>query len=270
MREAFFLVHEEVGPGSVKSVGYYSATGHTAGPWSTDLQHAGPASALLARAIGRLGGGPDVPHLARVAIEILAPVPVGPVRIEAGSLRPGRKVNLCEAALFADGSLDPLMRMSAWRLRQLPVPIDVPLPATEPPPGDGTAVDIPAGWSRGYLDAVGWQWVSGNFEAPGSATVWTELMVDLVEGETPTPTEHALAIADSASGISAVANPGELLFVNTDLTVHFGRPLSGDRIWMRAESRLDSRGIGISTSVLGDAGGAAAVGAQALFVEPRG
>ncbi|MEI6623005.1 MAG: acyl-CoA thioesterase domain-containing protein, partial [Actinomycetes bacterium] len=116
-REAFYQVIAETRTdpsapaGEASFAGSYRPTSHTAGPWSGDLQHAGPPSALLARAIGRLGGGPTNAHLARVAIEILAPVPVAPLRIEASSLRSGRKVNLCDAALFVDGSPEPVMRM---------------------------------------------------------------------------------------------------------------------------------------------------------------
>jgi hypothetical protein len=204
-----------------------------------------------------------------VAIEILAPVPVASLRIEASSLRSGRKVNLCDAALFVDGSPEPVMRMRAWKLRELAEPISVPPTAVEAAPGEGRGIEIPPGWLRGYLDAVEWRWVDGSFEAPGPATVWTRLLVDLVAGETPTPTERVLAVADSASGISAVANPIELLFLNTDLTVHFARPPVGESIWMRAQTRLDGRGFGLATSVLGDVDGGLAVGAQALFVDSR-
>ncbi|MEI8082671.1 MAG: acyl-CoA thioesterase domain-containing protein, partial [Actinomycetes bacterium] len=114
-REAFYHVVDETDPNEPAFVGTYQPTAHTAGPWSPVLQHAGPPSALLARAVSRLGLGPPVAHLARVAIEVLAPVPVATLRVEARSVRPGRKVNLCEALLVPDGSPEPVMRMSAWR-----------------------------------------------------------------------------------------------------------------------------------------------------------
>ncbi len=125
------------------------------------------------------------------------------------------------------------------------------------------------GWHPGYIDAVDWLWVEGSFEAPGPAAVWTRLAVDLVDGEDTDPIEHLVAVADAASGISAVASPARMLFVNTDLTLHLTREPVGDEIWMRAQTTLDAAGIGRTTGDLGDRGGAVAHSAQCLFVEPR-
>ena len=74
------------------------------GPWSPDAQHGGPPAALLARAIERFEGGEHM-HVARLTIELLRPVPLRPLAIEARWARPGRKVQLVAASLH-DGETE--------------------------------------------------------------------------------------------------------------------------------------------------------------------
>jgi hypothetical protein len=253
--------------------GRYRATVHTNGPWGPGTQHAGPPCALLTRAVRRLPGGPPDALPARLAFDILAPVPVADVVVRAQVRRPGRRVSLVEATLSAAGEATPCVVLSAWLLRRAPVPVSVPTTPTQAPPppvaDDAPVRPRPAGWHPGYLDAVAWHWVAGSFEQPGPATVWSRLRVDLVAGERPTGLERLVAVADSASGISAVANPAALLFVNTDLTLHLHREPQGERIWMTATTVLDPAGTGTTASTLGDEGGAVGHGAQTLFVEAR-
>ena len=46
-------------------------------------------------------------QVARVTLEILRPVPIGPVRVEAEVVRPGRSVQMIEATLSGeDGRAD--------------------------------------------------------------------------------------------------------------------------------------------------------------------
>lgn len=250
--------------------GRYSSTEHPVGPWSPDSQHGGPPSALLTRAMDLVPSGPVKPHFARITAEILSPVPVAELEVRAWIERPGRRIELCGAELTPAGSGQPVMRAWGWRMRGTAKPIDVPpVDAEGPPPAGGSEIDIPEHWQAGYLQSVDWRWVDGRFETPGPATVWTRMRVTLVDGEEPTPTERVMVVADSGSGISSVASPQDLLFINPELTVHFARPPTGEHIWLRARTELDPGGSGLAVSVLGDRLGAMATGAQSLLVEPR-
>jgi hypothetical protein len=274
MEGCFYHLLDESAAGADRMTARVRSTEHTTGPWAAGLQHAGPPSALLARAVRRLGGLPAGALPARLSFDILSPVPVADLVITARTLRPGRRVALAEASMAAADAPDrPLMALRAWLLRQAQPPIaGLPDTPTTPPPlwrDDLAALSRPPGWHPGYLDAVEWLWVEGSFEAPGPAAVWTRLAVDLVEGEAPDPIERLVAVADSASGISAVASPADLVFVNTDLTLHLTREPVGEEIWMHAQTTLDAAGIGRTTGELGDHGGAVAHSAQCLFVEPR-
>jgi hypothetical protein len=66
--------------------GAFAASPATVGAWSAQAQHGGPPSALAARAIQR--HEPDEgQRLARVAVDILRPVPVGKVTIRTRTVR---------------------------------------------------------------------------------------------------------------------------------------------------------------------------------------
>jgi Acyl-CoA thioesterase C-terminal domain/Acyl-CoA thioesterase N-terminal domain len=272
---AFYEILEEQVDGTYR--GRFRSTDLTLGPWAPGLQHAGPPSALLTRSVGLLPDLPPDPLPARLSFDIHAPVPVAELVLTARTLRRGRRVALVEATLAAAHEVDrPLMTLRAWLLRQMgpDVGATAGLPSTPsapapPRPEGARPMARPAGWHPGYLDAIQWHWVEGSFEAPGPATVWTRMLAALVDGEDPAPIERLAAVADSASGISAVANPRDLLFVNTDLTLHITRPPVGESIWMRAATTLAPTGIGRTVGELGDAAGAVASSGQCLFVEPR-
>jgi len=62
----------------------FEATQWTRGPWSPVEQHAGPPSALLAGRLEEMAG--DSFRVARVAIEVTRPVPIGTLRLERSLL----------------------------------------------------------------------------------------------------------------------------------------------------------------------------------------
>jgi hypothetical protein len=268
--DAFYLRLDDPEAGGGASLGRYRSTAHTAGPWDGRLQHAGPPTALLVRAVQRLEAGPSRPLVVRFTAEILSPVPVGDLVVRAQVERPGGRVAWCSASLAAAGQPDtPLMRLSAWVMRRTDTPLPVPQTPLEPPPAPGTPMPRPEGWRAGYLDAVAWRFVSGEFGRPGPATVWTRLGVDLVDGEAPSGVQRVAAVADSGSGVSSVADPRELLFVNTDLSVHLVREPEGEQVWMSAQTTLDPAGTGMARTTLGDRRGSLGAAAQALFVQPH-
>ena len=58
----------------------------TRGPWDAAAQHAGPPAALIGRAVERLAARhPEPTRVGRITYEIMRPVPISPVRVEAGA-----------------------------------------------------------------------------------------------------------------------------------------------------------------------------------------
>jgi Thioesterase-like superfamily len=250
--------------------GEYVATELTRGPWDPAAQHAGPPSALLGREIEALDGG-DGFQVGRVVFEILRPVPIGELRVEARVLRPGRKVRLVEASLSGDAG--ELMRAMAWQLRTTELELPEGAVDSGPPPAgpeEGwTPEFFPTGQDVGYHTAMEWKAVAGAFLEAGPATVWMRMRQPLVAGEEPTPLQRALVAADVGNGISAVLDWREYVFINVDLTVHFERMPEGEWVCVDAVTRPQPTGIGTAESVLSDQRGRIGRAAQSLLIERR-
>src|SRR3954471_1054164 len=106
--------------------GRFASSEHTGGPWDPRLQHAGPPSALLTRAIEQHEGAwPG--HIVRVSVDILGPIPVAELAVSTQVLRSGRSVELVQAELHTvdgTGGARVAARATAWRV--VDVRLDVP------------------------------------------------------------------------------------------------------------------------------------------------
>jgi Thioesterase-like superfamily len=248
----------------------YLATELTRGPWDPGAQHAGPPSALLARAIERLPGSERF-QVGRIAFDILRPVPIGPVQVSARVLRPGRRVQLVEAEL-SDGE-QALMRATAWQLEIAPVALPegtvARLPAPRGPEHGDEADFFPGARDEGYHTAMEVTFAAGRFMELGPATAWLRMRVPLVDGEEPTPLQRTLVAADVGNGISAAVDFREFIFVNVELTVHLERMPAGEWICVDAETRPQATGVATAESVLYDAEGRIGRAAQSLVVSAR-
>ncbi|HEX3174654.1 MAG TPA: thioesterase family protein [Solirubrobacterales bacterium] len=247
----------------------FMATELTRGPWDPGAQHAGPPAGLLGREIEGLEGAEDF-HLGRVTFEILRPVPIGPVRVEAEVVRPGRSVQMVEATL--SGEQGELIKARAWRLRKSEVEIPADLAQAQAPPGPESG-DRPGffetGQDVGYHTAMEWRSVGGGFLEPGPATVWMRMGCQLVAGEEPTPLQRTLVAADVGNGISAVLDWRRHLFINVDLTVHLERLPEGEWVCVDAATIPQPTGVGTAESVLYDERGRIGRAAQALLIANR-
>lgn len=247
----------------------FVSTPSTAGPWGPDSQHGGPPAALLTRAVESLDRDGVDRVVGRFTMELLGPVPVGPLHVEASVVRPGRTVEMCEATAYDEERGRPCARATAWLFPATtdgPVQDDDPLPHT---PADGVHKDPPASWSGGYLDAVDWRWVVGAVTEPGPGLVWMRPAVDLVEGEPMSPVQRLMTCVDSASGVSAALDPASWDFLNTELTVHVLRPPVGEWVCLDAVTTLGPGSVGLATSDVYDERGLVARSAQALLIAKR-
>jgi hypothetical protein len=245
----------------------FTSTPATGGPWSPDAQHGGPPAALLGRALEALEPGSDR-VLGRFSMDLLGPVPVGPVSVSASVVRSGRSVSLREAVLYDETRGRAVATGRAWAF-----PLRAGGPALEDDgpalgPEEGRQEDPPAGWHRGYLDAMEWRWLEGSIGEPGRGLVWMRPRVDLVEGEQMTPWQRLLCCVDSASGVSAALDTAAWAFQNTELTVTVVRPPTGDWVLLDAVTELAGTAVGLATSRISDGTGRVGRSSQALLVVP--
>lgn len=244
----------------------FDSSAATAGPWDPRFQHAGPPSALLARALERCEPRPEM-RVARINVDILRPVPVAALSLRTHVARPGRRVDLVEGVVEAGGR--EIMRGAAWRLatsEAIPVGepgAPPPLPSAQPEPTwAGAHVD-------GYMRAIEWRFVTGAFETPGPAQVWARPRLPLVAGEQTSPLCGLLTVADSGSGVGAELDPQEWTFMNTDLTVVVHRHPTGAWVCLESRTTVDADGIGMAETVLSDESGRLGRGLQTLLISAR-
>jgi hypothetical protein len=225
-------------------------------------------------------------RLGRITFEILRPVPIAQLRVEAEVVRPGRRVELVEARLLAGDEL--LIRANAWRLRigsvELPAGLGSAGGPGDPgetastlrpgfaPAGPAQAEErdfFPTGEAVGYHTAMEYRFLEGAFLEPGPATVWMRMRHPLVAGEQPSPLQRVLAAADSGNGVSAALDWRRWVFINGDLTVHLHRLPEGEWVCLDAVTIPERDGIGLADTALYDERGPIGRAAQTLLVEPR-
>jgi Thioesterase-like superfamily len=207
--------------------------------------------------------------ISRFTCEILGPVPVGEVDVAARVIRPGRSVELVEATLSAAGASRPAASARAWRVLRTEGPSVPAGRAQVPELPDQPMARTPLGWVDGYLSAIEWRPVSGEFGVPGPATVWARQRYPLIPGEDPSPLQRALIVADSGNGLANELDIRKWQFINPELTVHLYRDAVGEWICLSAQTTICTNGAGLASSTLSDQQGRVGTGAQSLLITPR-
>jgi hypothetical protein len=236
------------------------------GPWDPGAQHGGPSGALLARLVEEHEPGPHA-HVVRMTIELLRPVPMQPLELRARTLRPGKKVQLVEGSVLADG--DEVVRATALRIRQADVEFADP-PDHRLLPGPGALRERFE--NLGLLNfgfAMEMSVAKGEVGDPGPAAVWFRLAVPVVAGEETTPLMRVAAAADFGNGISGAVTWDEYLFINPDLTIYLHRLPAGEWVGLDARTWPTHDGVGVADAALYDERGRIGRSVQALLLDRR-
>lgn len=277
--------------------GLYRPSELPRGPWSHETQHAGPPSALIARAIERCPDprerGADALEsfiVGRLTLEVLAPIPLEPLSVSAEVIRPGRRVQMLEATL--SNGAETIVRARGWRIRKSEVEIPVGLAGGDPggipslagrPTGNAgppprpedleqTSTDdwFPGAPEIGYHRGMEYRFASGGaFTTPGPATCWMRMRVPLLAGEDPTPLERVMVAADSGNGISATLEISSYVFINVDLSVHLHRLPDGEWVCLDSLTAPEPTGLGLADTMLWDERGPLGRALQTLLIGRR-
>ncbi len=208
--------------------------------------------------------------LSRMTFDFLRPVPIAPLGVRAEIVRAGSKVRRLQAVLTtADGT--PLVQAAAVALRTATVlPASLGDDEAAPP-----AVEMATPFEfHFFVDPVGYQSavesrIARGTWGKGSVAMWMRPRVALVQGESPSPLQRLLIVADSASGVAVVVEPAHHTFVNADLTVSVHRQPEGEWVCLDAATVVEAHGVGLTRARLWDARGPVGVSLQACLAERR-
>ena len=266
------IASETTAEGTLES---FEALPTTSSAWGPQMQHGGPVSAVMVRAVEQLCGD-DGMRVSRVTSELLGVVPVGPVRVRAHVARPGRRVALVHASMeesTPDGAWRTVATAAVWRMRTddtSTVARTAEQPLAMPDDEPRLLADHPlsfAWWEGGFVDALEWRIAA---QQQGDSTVaWARMYRPLVEDEETTPLQRLVAFADTANGVGARLDPSRFSFVNTEMTVHLYEPPQGEWFGLEAQSSIGSDGIGLSAGVIHAPGQVLGRVSQSLLVQRR-
>ena len=233
--------------------------------WYAEALHGGPVAALFARQVERVAA-PVPMMVTRLTVDLMRPVPTKPLIVNTKVARAGKRIQVIEASMEADGV--EVARASALRIRVDDVAVpEHPRRAAIPPAGGIESYSMREGEGEWFhTRAVEARFVEGDFYEPGPATVWMRLALPLVAGEEPTPLQRVAAVSDFGNGLSRVLPTG-WLFINADLTVYLHRYPGDEWVCLRSRTDIDDDGVGLAQSELFDAEGAIGHALQALLVE---
>ncbi len=245
----------------------YRATEHAGGAWNLAEQHIAPSFGLLAHAIESDRDARDNAHLviARISCDILGTVPVDvTVDIDVTVIRPGRTIELVEAALSHDGRAVVLAR--AWLMKQYDTADLQGSGLTPIPPPEDIPVWNPSQvWPGGFIASA--QVRRAEME-PGRAAYWVRTAVPLVDGEAVSATARAAGLLDIAYGMAVRLDPREAAYPNLDLTAHFFAEPVGEWIGFETAVSFGQSGIGLTHSIIHDQAGPVGAVSQILTVRP--
>ncbi|MFT4119423.1 thioesterase family protein [Bradyrhizobium sp.] len=239
-----------------------------AGPWDRRMQHGSAPSSLVTWAAERIPT-PVPMEIARVTIDLMRPVPVAPLTIETEVLREGRKIQLCQLRLLADGVQVVGATVLKIKRQALTLPDDVKeLPVTLPSPEDSLVEDGHAATSP-FAGMVSMRAARGRFGKAGAGAIWFRVDHPLVEGEAISQAMRALAAADFSNGTASSLDFRAWTYINADLNVNFSRQPVGEWILVDGESWIGPDGAGLAMSRLADRQGYFGRAVQSLVIEKR-
>jgi len=254
--------------------GAWRATQLTRGPWDPGHQHAGPPSALAARAVLAAAAPMGLAHLARLTVNLLRPIPIDALSVAVNADYAGRSSAHFSFSVVAQGK--EVARGTALVQRETPLALPEGLPGHPLPQAPRAPADSPPGRFPFHSDAdIGYSQLVETRVAAGEmfrgpCAIWFRLRHPIVAGESPLPAERVAVAADSGNGISAILDFRKFLFVNTDLTINLLRPPKGEWVCIQAQTHFGPDSSGLAESRIYDEEGLIGRGTQSLVVRPRG
>jgi len=252
------------------------------GPWDPGSCHAGPPTALLARACEQAVARADAERsraghssrrlLVRLTVDLARPIPIDGFTITTTVDRAGRTTAATSAVLLdADGEV----RVRAFGLHLRPSD-DHPFPSAdlttpdfaESQPG-GFPIQRTGHGLQGFSSGVEMRYPPGHDRTPGPTSAWMRA-IPVLSDEEPSGFQRICALADSGNAIGRNAEPDEVAFVNPDLTVTLHREPDGEWFGTDVISHWQPNGIGLADALLFDHLGPVGRAVQTILLRKQG
>lgn len=224
------------------------------GPWNPEFLDGAAVSALLAHTVE--AGRPSLERqLARLTIDLLAPVPMAPLRVVRQQVYEGKRFEVVDVTvLTADERM--VCRASALLISEDDQP-PFQMPATEIELSPGPEESRPFPYESAPVSFLNAQEMRFSrpisHESPGA--LWTRLNVPAFPDAPITPVVRAAAAADRASPATGMTPDMGATAINADMSIHFGRQPAGEWIGVEGLARLPGRGQGLGAAYLRDEAG---------------
>ena len=245
---------------------FFRPTAHTRGPWDENACHAGPPSGLLARAMEL--ALPEK-QLCRLTVELLRPVPFSGFRVEAQITRNGKTVSTTMASLVNEEGKTVIsatgLHMAPQTIKARPSHAQDFGKADDATIGNFPIVDTLHGLPAFNGTGVQTRYPDGHDNSPGPTTAWLKT-VPLLASESPSPFQRMCPLADCGNAFGRNADPQEVAFMNTDLTLLLHRPPEGEWLGTQSVGYWEPNGIGMADALLFDEQGVVGRALQTLLL----
>lgn len=245
---------------------WFQPTEHTRGPWDEHACHAGPPTGLLARAVEQLF--PEH-RLSRLTVNLQRPIPFAGFSILASKVRQGRTVCLSEASLLdRDGRC--VITAAGMHLKTAE-PDDLPsVQHSMGNPDDAEPGNFPIretlhGKPAFNGSGVAVRYPLGQDSHPGPTRAWMKT-IPLLPDEIASPFQRICPLADCGNAFGRNAEPREVTFMNTDLTLVLHRDPVGEWLGTDSINYWEPNGIGLADAQLFDVQGSVGRAMQTLIV----
>jgi hypothetical protein len=203
-------------------------------------------------------------QVSRLTLDLLRPVPLAPLTLQTRVIREGRRIQIVQIEMLADGV--EVLRCGVLKIRigeAMPADSQLSLPVPE-----RMAQLRDSEFPSPFIDGVEMR-VPAPPRERNSRALWYRLKRAIIAGERTSPLMRAAATADFCNGTAAPLDPGEWTFVNADLSVHLSRGPESDWILLEAQAWLGPDGRGFASGRMTDTRGPFACATQSLVVEQR-
>ncbi len=248
--EALFVQEEE----------RFLPTALAGSPWHSSLLHGGAPAALFAYCFEEIIAESFFP--ARLSIDLIRPVPKSPLTVTLDCIRQGKRIQLWQARMEAEGVLVALANTLIVQTVSIQLPeYAPPIPALDVLPDQLQEINFGETlFGQSYKAPPGLHTTVrirplSKLQEKGKGCAWLSLPVPVIQGADNTPFMLAALASDFGNGIGQLSLGAGTGTINADIQMQLFRPAQSDWIALQSEAKMDVLGIGQVTSLLYDTRG---------------